>query len=125
MDVVVIGETTYGKNVGSITIQDTENEENEYGLLPIISQSYNKNDESDYATGFVPDITSDEFANNFNILPLGDVNEEMLSDAIDAIFGNTTGANARTFTGESLKVDNSIRHQFRFGQMIEPTPEFK
>ncbi|WP_137402706.1 S41 family peptidase [Echinicola rosea] len=125
MEVILIGETTYGKNVGSITIQDTENEENDYGLLPIISQSFNKNDNSDYTNGFDPDIESDEFSNNGILLPIGDTNEVMLSAAIAQITGTPAAERSRKAPINMTSVQSSIKNHVRFGRMIESTPEFK
>src|SRR5690606_22852325 len=81
MDVFLIGDVTYGKNVGSIAIEDEENPENKYGLLPIVTQSFNSLDESDYSTGFTPNIPINE--NTERLRMLGDVNEIMLRTALE------------------------------------------
>ncbi|WP_200976237.1 S41 family peptidase [Echinicola sp. 20G] len=120
MTIKIIGETTYGKNVGSAVFEDDENEENHYGLLPIISQSFNSLDQSDYSNGFDPDIESDEFDGG-RLLPLGDVNEAMLSVAI----GQITGAGSRMIKKEPMdrvEIVNSLKLNNNFGIMIEKTP---
>ena len=47
MDVILVGEHTYGKNVGSFTITDSKNRWN-YGLQPITFKIANAKDESNY-----------------------------------------------------------------------------
>jgi carboxyl-terminal processing protease len=96
-DVKLIGTTTYGKNVGSVTLYDSpdsdflsEEEANpahKNAMQPICIQVFNKNGESDYTQGFAPDIEVDE-SNYWNaILPLGDRNEALLKVALDDISG--------------------------------------
>jgi hypothetical protein len=44
MEVVLIGETTYGKNVGSMTIYETDAEKqktNKWGMQPIVAKLAN------------------------------------------------------------------------------------
>jgi C-terminal processing protease CtpA/Prc len=83
IDVVVVGERTYGKNVGSATFIDETNTDNKWGMQPIIVRLANKNKFSDYADGFSPDVEADEFSAKFR--PLGDVNETMLKAALKDI----------------------------------------
>ena len=61
-EVIKIGTTTYGKNVGSITLYDSPdfkktgaNSAHTNAMQPIVFQIYNKFDESDYTQGFAPD----------------------------------------------------------------------
>jgi len=95
--VKLIGATTYGKNVGSITLYDAPkndyasesraNPDHKFAMQPIVFQSFNKNGESDYLQGFKPDITIDE-SNYWNaILPLGDPDELLLKAALNDIRG--------------------------------------
>lgn len=104
MDVVIIGEKTVGKNVGSIPIEDKENSSNKWGLLPIVFQISNSLGSSDYATGFVPAAGND--ISEFKSLPfkeLGDVNEPLLARALALI----SGEGARIGT-KSLKDTHSV-----------------
>ncbi len=99
MDVKLIGETTYGKNVGSITLYDapTSDYQNQslanpnhlYAMQPIVFQIYNKNGESDYTHGFTPDIEVFEHQYWNNILPFGNENEIVLKAALDDIKGTS------------------------------------
>ncbi|MBD8487539.1 PDZ domain-containing protein [Echinicola sp. CAU 1574] len=122
MTVKLIGETTYGKNVGSAVFEDDENEDNHYGLLPIISQSFNSLDQSEYSNGFDPDVESNEFDDG-RLLPLGDINETMLSAAISQITGEAAGS--RTIKKnriDRIELENSVRNTERFGIMIGQKP---
>ncbi|MBL4939467.1 MAG: peptidase S41, partial [Lutibacter sp.] len=95
--VKVIGSTTYGKNVGSITLYDSpsseftdENSANSSHLnamQPIVFQIFNKLGQSDYTLGFVPDIEVLEYQSWNNILQFGDENEIVLKTALDDIRG--------------------------------------
>ena len=90
IDVVIIGTTTYGKNVGSITVKDIDqngniNPDHKWAMQPIISQSSNVNYESEYYNGFDPDYYVAEDLTD--LLPLGDENELLLKSALDIIKG--------------------------------------
>jgi carboxyl-terminal processing protease len=86
MDVILIGENTYGKNVGSFTITDP-NKRWEFGLQPITFLTANAIGESNYGTvsGFTPNyILAD------NVLPyktLGNPSETYFSKALSIIGG--------------------------------------
>ncbi len=97
MPVKVIGTTTYGKNVGSITLYDSPssdytsqssaNPDHKNAMQPIVFQIFNKLGESDYTQGFTPDIEVVEYQFWDNILPFGDENEVVLKAALDDIRG--------------------------------------
>lgn len=81
MEVILIGENTYGKNVGSHTITDSERKY-PYGLQPITFKILNSAGQSDYGTaaGFAP-----QHAVMDTLLPyyqLGDPNETYLKTAL-------------------------------------------
>lgn len=84
MDVFLVGDVTVGKNVGSVALEDEENPENKYGLLPIVSQTFNKNDQSDYSNGFQPNIQGLELSQK-SLLPFGDTREYLLNLALNQI----------------------------------------
>jgi C-terminal processing protease CtpA/Prc len=94
MEVKLIGNTTYGKNYGSITITDDENPSNKWGMQPIVVKSYNSLDQSDYDNGFTPDILDED--NDLVLYPLGDVNERLLNRALEDIVGGTVGGRKAT-----------------------------
>lgn len=97
IEVKTVGTTTYGKNVGSITLYDspasdylnvdTANSSHTNAMQPIVFQIFNKLGESDYTQGFTPDILVEEWNYWNNILPFGDENEVVLKAALDAIRG--------------------------------------
>jgi carboxyl-terminal processing protease len=85
MDVFLIGDVTYGKNVGSISIYDENDPQNTWGMQPIVVKVYNSLNQSDYSHGFFPDLEDKD--NDLFIYPLGDTREELLSKAIEKITG--------------------------------------
>ncbi|RRA98591.1 S41 family peptidase [Larkinella rosea] len=96
MPVITIGETTYGKNVGSITISD-ETGKIKWGMQPIVFKSFNAQNESNYSTGFVPTIAKSE---PLDVKQLGDIEETYLSTALAQI----TGSNARISADQGPKL---------------------
>ena len=93
MDVILIGEHTYGKNVGSFTITDDQKRWN-FGLQPITFKIANSLGQSDYGTvnGFAPNYLVVD-----NILPfklLGDPAETVLNKALNIIGGVAYVANS-------------------------------
>ncbi len=115
MDVKIVGDTTFGKNVGSIALEDENNEDNPYGLLPIVSQSFNSLDQSDYSNGFVPDILAREFEERLK--PFGDSQELLLRKAIAEITGIPD--NTRVEKLDRKDVATSIEQKPRFGKMVD------
>ncbi|GAB3771665.1 S41 family peptidase [Spirosoma horti] len=85
MEVSTIGTTSYGKNVGSITLSD-EKGRIKWGMQPIVTKSFNALDQSDYSTGFKPSVEVKEYTNEV-WKQLGDVNESLFSTAIARITG--------------------------------------
>ncbi len=117
--VKVVGTTTYGKNVGSITLYDSPlsdfqdkasaNSGHLKAMQPIVFQIFNKNGESDYTQGFVPDIEVKEHEFWNNIRPLGDENEAVLKAALDDIRGVTTKSiSVKKVSSFTKKLDISI-----------------
>jgi len=117
MDVIIIGETTFGKNSGSITLYDAPstqftdrnlaNTSHSYAMQPIVFQITNKNNQSDYALGFEPDISINESSHWNAILPFGDEDEVILKAALD----NIKGFSAKTIpttTNISEKIDYNL-----------------
>jgi C-terminal processing protease CtpA/Prc len=115
MDVFIIGDKTTGKNVGSVPFEDEENTQNTYGILPIVSQSFNSLDQSDYTTGFVPNITVRE--SQERLRPLGDLNELLLRTAISQITGIPSGARFQQL--DRKDVGSTLDSKVRNGVMIE------
>jgi C-terminal processing protease CtpA/Prc len=92
MNVVTVGDTTDGKNVGSQTIYDyynyngTLNPNHTWAMQPIIFKLTNSAGQSNYGgIGFAPTIYAPEDFGN--ILPFGNPSETMLKTALDYIQG--------------------------------------
>lgn len=82
MDVYVVGDTTVGKDVGSITINDQDSDFNDWAIQPIVVKLVN-NAGQDYPNGFYPDLVLED---NYLVLrQLGDIEEPLLSGALAAI----------------------------------------
>jgi len=99
--VKIVGSTTYGKNVGSITLYDSKssgfttskgqaNQDHNFAIQPIVFKFFNKLGESDFTNGFIPDIELIEGHYWNQILPFGDENEVILKAALDDIRGLTS-----------------------------------
>ncbi len=98
MEVFLIGDVTYGKNVGSISIYEENDARNKWGLQPIVVKVANSLGSADYAEGFAPDIANDD--NNLYLYPLGDERENLLAEAIAHITGKPSPSGR-----EGLKTD--------------------
>lgn len=119
MDVFLIGDKTTGKNVGSVPFEDEENPKNPYGILPIVSRSFNSLDQSDYTTGFAPNIEVKESSERLK--PLGDVKELLLRKAIEQITGIPSGGRFQQLNRQD--VGSSLDSKLRFGLLIESLQE--
>lgn len=120
MPVVTIGTTTYGKNVGSITITD-ETGKIKWGMQPIVFKSFNNANQSDYATGFKPTV---EVKESINLLQLGDTNEAMLSAALGQISGSAA-AGRRAASGKVLtEIGSSLQRKAGGGSMYRSIRNF-
>nr|WP_240543819.1 S41 family peptidase [Spirosoma foliorum] len=122
MTVTTIGTTTYGKNVGSITVTD-DSGKIKWGMQPIVFKSYNSLGQSDYATGFTPSIEVDE---PINLLPLGDTNEDLLNTALSQISGSVASGRKATSSGNPLiNLGSSIQRKAGGHSMIRELKSLK
>ncbi len=95
INVIQIGETTTGKNVGSVTLYDAvdfskekSSKNHRYAMQPIVVKTVNKDGFGEYEKGLVPNISiSEDFA---NMGTLGDINEPYLKTALNQINGSGT-----------------------------------
>lgn len=88
MDVLLVGDTTYGKNVGSTSLYKEDDARNKWGIQPIIVKVYNSQNKSEYDGGFYPNIIDPD--NDLLLYPLGDTHERLLAKAIGHITGEGT-----------------------------------
>ena len=87
MNVTLVGDTTVGKNVASVSFYEEKDPKNKWGMQPIIAKMYNKEDKSDYTAGFYPNHLNRDMG-----IPkkqLGDLNESMLNETVSIIVGGT------------------------------------
>ena len=116
MEVVQIGTTTVGKNMGA---RSFDNAEQMVTMTPMICKIYNALGESDYAKGFSPSSSTlrlDE--NNYlaNFFPLGTPEEALLGTALSYIAGESAGA------GEAESSTRSHSFTFSAKQPIKLEP---
>src|SRR5690606_20220039 len=84
-NVVHIGETTVGKNEGSITIVDERKPpEIEWGIQPIIVKLADKNGYGDYPNGLQPQYIVDEW-DYLPWSPIGSLDDPLLAKALGLI----------------------------------------
>lgn len=87
MNVILIGDTTYGKNVASTTFFDEENtNKNRWGMQPIIAKYFNSLGQSDFTAGFAPNFVESD--GGYNMKEFGDPSEPLLNKALNEILGN-------------------------------------
>ncbi|WPO79253.1 S41 family peptidase [Flavobacterium sp. KACC 22761] len=94
INVIQIGETTIGKNVGSFTVYDSPtftkekvNPNHKYAMQPLVFKITNAQDFGDYTSGLTPTYVQLEYINNYGVL--GDPAEPLLNLAISKITGAT------------------------------------
>jgi len=93
IDVVVIGDTTTGKNVGSVTLYDSpdfgrsgRDGSHRYAMQPIVLKTINADGFGDYSAGIAPTIELNEDYGNLGVI--GDPAEPLFAAAIGDITGN-------------------------------------
>lgn len=89
MDVITIGTTSCGKDVGSYTIADNRYK---YQLQPITFRYYNALNDSTPGTGIVPDIQVEDDLNHKR----GDTNEALLHAAINYLLEKKADVSTRS-----------------------------
>jgi carboxyl-terminal processing protease len=104
INVVQIGETTIGKNVGSFTVYDSPtltktnvNPNHKYAMQPLVFKISNAADFGDYTQGLPPTYVQNESVSTYGVL--GDTSEPLLNLAISKI----TGA-----TAKKIQVDQNL-----------------
>lgn len=120
IDVEIIGTTTVGKFVGSVTLYDSDNYGREgvnpnhtYAIQPIVSELKNKLGENNNNLPFEPGINLPEDYINLGIL--GDVNEPLFAAAIEEITSNRSSMRYNTIHLSTIgvsKVKNVQNNMF-------------
>lgn len=111
IDVVQIGTTTIGKNVGSITMYDSpdftsknRNGSHRYAMQPIVLKILNKNNFGEYSSGITP--TYEVHENLSSMGTLGDPTEPLYSYAIDKITNGGKPAHINDFKPHKIFKDS-------------------
>jgi carboxyl-terminal processing protease len=123
MDVFLIGNKTVGKNMGSISLYEENNPNNTWGMQPLVTKSFNSLNQSDYDTGFNPQIF--EADNSLYLYPLGDTNERLLNLALKQITGLTEIGREATSPRWSEEIGHSLDAKPRSNRLIIEALPFK
>ena len=125
VDVVLIGETTLGKNVGMEPVEKTVNGTT-YNIVPITFQSYNAKGFTDYDKGFKPTYEIDELNPEDNgifhtLQAYGSYDDPLYAKAVELITGVKRSVKTRTtatniLTGKPVALPEA-RHIGRFGMI--------
>lgn len=130
IDVITIGDTTTGKNVGSVTLYDSDDfgangrsSEHTYAMQPIVLKTVNKNDFGDYNNGITPLEPNRLQENTANLGVLGDPSERLYARAITLITG--TGRSVSEQPQNALRDIASSKTMQRFGNemYLDKAPE--
>jgi C-terminal processing protease CtpA/Prc len=117
IDVIHVGEQTTGKNVGSITVYDyidndgTKNPDHKYAMQPIVLKIANKDGFADYANGLEPDAAIDEDIQNLGTL--GELNEPLLSTAINILSGTAKVSIPESSISRELLIKDQLLFRFQ------------
>ena len=117
IDVVVIGDTTTGKNVGSVTLYDSpdfgrsgRDGSHRYAMQPIVLKTINADGFGDYSAGIAPTVELREDYGNMGVI--GDPAEPLFAAAIGDITGNGRPIWSPSKKHKGFKDSKNIR---RFG----------
>ncbi|MBN2862335.1 MAG: hypothetical protein JXN62_04175 [Bacteroidales bacterium] len=83
MDVVQIGDTTYGKYAGSWVIPD---DSSKWAMMPIVTKYSNSSGFTDFEDGLAPDHKIED--DLFSGVPFGDTSDPLVAKAIELATGN-------------------------------------
>lgn len=114
MEVILVGDKTYGKNYASSMFIDNYNLGNTWVIQPIILKVFNSINKSDYENGFIPNYTINEFSSL--LVELGDTSEPLLKFTLEIIEGKHN-----SFTSKSLKEKTSEIFIYSYDKDIQAT----
>jgi carboxyl-terminal processing protease len=90
MDVVQIGDTTYGKYTGAWVLADTNDPpKHNWAIVPIVSKYSNSVGFTDFKKGIIPDYPLEE--DLFEAKQFGDIEDPLLGIAVQMITGEISG----------------------------------
>lgn len=99
MDVIQIGDSTYGKYAGAWVLPD-DNEQ--WAIIPVVMKYANADGYTDFADGLIPDYEMEDDV--FDAVPFGDPSDPMLAKAIELATG-------KSFKSKRLIKSESLRFQ--------------
>jgi C-terminal processing protease CtpA/Prc len=115
MDVVLVGEDTYGKYTGAWIIPDLEDPpRHNWALVPTVMKYANKDGFTDFDDGLIADIQVED--DIFNAVPFGNLNDSVLYKAVEAIVGVAQMPAKKASTIKHVpyeKLDNKFKEQRR------------
>ena len=127
IDVVQIGETTMGKNQGSVTVYDftdkqrkVKNPKHKWAMQPLVMKIENAKGVGDYVNGLEPNIQISEIVNDLGVL--GDETEPILARTLQEITGNVAGRASRSASKETFyfeKLGTSTSGYFGLNEMYK------
>ena len=127
IDVVQIGETTMGKNQGSVTVYDftdkqrkVKNPKHKWAMQPLVMKIENAKGIGDYVNGLEPNIQISEIVNDLGVL--GDETEPLLARTLQEITGNVAGRTSRSASKETFyfeKLGTSTSGYFGLNEMYK------
>lgn len=128
INVIQIGGTTTGKNVGSVTLYDSptlgrnnRNPNHKYAMQPLTLKIVNKDGFGDYQTGLAPDVSLSE--NYADMKPLGDTSELFLATAISEITGSSRPASRTETTIHQPLNDSKKMIPLKTEMYLDEVPE--
>jgi len=123
MNVILIGDVTYGKNVASISFYEENDSKNKWGMQPIVAKFFNSLDQSDFTAGFTPDYEVNDTGEP-GIKQLGDVTEKLLNTALVNATGISTIRSAIAVSDRIVQKDKTLAnpHHIQRGLIIDKLP---
>lgn len=90
MEVITVGDNTFGKNLISLIVSDETNKFN-FAIMPAYTYIYNAKGESNYGTkdGIIPNYRVEDYYIPY--FPLGNINEPLLNKALSLIINKPVG----------------------------------
>lgn len=120
MDVIQIGESTYGKYTGAWVIPD---DDEEWAMIPIVMKYSNVLGYTDFVDGLTPDYSIED--DLISAVPFGDLSDPMLAKAVSLITGQSLSVaqvnekSASSYTRilpKERKLKNNLYLPFKYKQ---------
>ncbi len=113
-NIILIGDKTYGKNVGSISIYKENDPNNKWGMQPIVVKFYNSLGNSDFSAGFSPQAENAIHEFDYPLVELGNLQEPLLNQAMQLITNNKEFSRNRLQPLERTKAAESTKMPGRY-----------